>query len=279
MYPIQVKRTLAPGVRLYEISAPLVARKAQPGQFVIVRVNETGERIPLTIADYDRKMGTITMVVQEIGFTTKTLAKMEVGDALLDFIGPLGNPSELRDSGTVVCIGGGVGCAPLYPQVRALSQKGVNVITIVGARSAEHLILTRELGRYSNQLHIATDDGSQGRKGFVTDILKDLIEQGTPIDQVIAIGPMIMMKVVTGVTKQYNLPTMISLNSLMVDGTGMCGSCRVTVGGVTKFACVDGPEFDAHQVDFDEQMKRAAVYRDQEAKALARLDCGCRNGH
>ncbi|MBU4533492.1 MAG: sulfide/dihydroorotate dehydrogenase-like FAD/NAD-binding protein [Eubacteriales bacterium] len=279
MYPIVVKRTLAPGVRLYEIRAPLVARKAQPGQFVIIRVNETGERIPLTIADFDREFGMITMVVQEIGFTTKTLAKMEVGDDLLDFIGPLGNPSKLPDSGTVVCIGGGVGCAPLYPQVRALGEKGVNVITIVGARSAENLILTRELGRYSKELHITTDDGSEGRKGFVSDVLKELIEKGTPIDEVIAIGPMIMMKVVSGVTKQYAIPTVISLNSLMVDGTGMCGSCRVTVGGVTKFACVDGPEFDAHQIDFDEQMKRSAVYRDQEAKALERLNCGCRNGH
>lgn len=279
MYFIETKRVLAPGVRLYEIKAPLVARKAQPGQFVIIRLNETGERIPLTIADYDRELGRVTVVVQEIGFTTKSMGKLEAGDYLQDFIGPLGNPSELRKDGTVVCIGGGLGCAPLYPQVRAMHENGVNVITIVGARSAEHLILTHELGHYSNQLHIATDDGSRGRKGFVSDILKELIEQGTPIDQVIAIGPMIMMKVVADVTRPYKIPTTVSMNSLMVDGTGMCGSCRVTVGGETKFACVDGPEFDAHLVDFDEQMKRAAIYRDEEARALARLECGCRNGH
>lgn len=279
MYLIKTKRTLAPGVQLYEIKAPLVARKAEPGQFVIIRLDEKGERIPLTIADFDRELGLVTVVAQEIGYTTRLLGKLEAGDSIRDFVGPLGNPSELRKDGTVVCVGGGVGNAPLHPQVRAMHENGVNVITIVGARSAEHLILTSELGRYSNELHITTDDGSRGRKGFVSDVLQELIDEGTPIDQVIAIGPMIMMKVVAGVTKPHQIPTTVSMNSLMVDGTGMCGACRLTVGGETRFACVDGPEFDAHLVDFDEQMKRAGIYREEEARALARLECagGCKH--
>lgn len=262
---------------MYEIKAPLVARKAQPGQFVIIRLDEKGERIPLTIADYDREAGLITVVVQEVGFTTRSLGKLEVGDYIRDVTGPLGNASVLRRDGTVVCVGGGLGNAPLYPQVRAMAKNGVDVITVVGARSAKHLILTTELGHYSKELHVATDDGSRGHKGFVSDILKQLIDEGTAMDQVIAIGPPIMMKAVAEVTRPHRIPTTVSMNSLMVDGTGMCGACRLTVGGKTKFACVDGPEFDAHLVDFDEQMRRAGIYREEEARAAARLGCcgGC----
>lgn len=273
MYEIIRKEELAPAIKLFEIKAPWVARKAQPGQFIILRVDETGERVPLTIADYDRDRGTITIIAQEVGYTTKHLGTLDVGDSVLDFAGPLGEPAKLPDTGTVACIGGGVGIAPIYPQVKALHKRGVYVITIIGARSAEYLILTEGLKQMSSELHIATDDGSRGRKGFVTDVLRELLEAGKPIDHVIAIGPIIMMKAVTGVTKPRGISTTVSLNSLMVDGTGMCGACRVTVGGETRFACVDGPEFDAFKVDFDEQLRRLAFYRDPEKKALAEAHC------
>ncbi|MBO8128343.1 MAG: sulfide/dihydroorotate dehydrogenase-like FAD/NAD-binding protein [Peptococcaceae bacterium] len=277
MYEIVRKEKLAPGIKLFEIKAPWVARKAAPGQFIILRVDETGERIPLTIADFNRDKGTVTIVAQEVGYTTKQLGRLEPGDAVLDFTGPLGQPSELPDSGTVTCIGGGVGIAPVYPQVKALREKGVYVITIVGARSAEYLIFTGELEELSNEFYIATDDGSRGCKGFVTGVLQELLEADRSIDHVIAIGPVIMMKAVTAITRPRNISTTVSLNSLMVDGTGMCGACRVTIDGETKFACINGPEFDAFKVDFDEQLRRLSFYRDPEAKAMAKAECRIRN--
>ncbi|MCF8011155.1 MAG: sulfide/dihydroorotate dehydrogenase-like FAD/NAD-binding protein [Clostridiales bacterium] len=272
-YKIVRKEELAPNIKLFEIKAPWVAKKAAPGQFIILRVNETGERVPLTIANFNRDAGTVTIIAQEVGYTTKQLGQLREGDAVLDFVGPLGQPSELPESGTVVCIGGGIGIAPIYPQVKALSEQGINVITIVGSRSAEQLILTKDLEELSSKFYVATDDGSQGYKGFVTDILQELLNSGTNVDRVIAIGPIVMMKAVTAITQPRNIPTTVSLNSLMVDGTGMCGACRVTIGGENKFACIDGPEFDAFQVDFDEQLQRQDFYRDPEMKAMAQSHC------
>lgn len=256
MYEILDKQGLSETVKLMKIKAPLVANKAQPGQFIILRIDEEGERIPLTIADFDRKQGTITIIFMEVGKTTKELGKLDKGDKLLNFLGPLGMPSEVENYGTVVCIGGGVGIAPLYPIVRALKQQGNKIISILGARNKELLLLEDQIEQYSDQLFITTDDGSKGHKGFVSDILQQLIDEGTKINLVMAIGPVIMMKVVANLTKKYDIKTLVSLNPIMVDGTGMCGGCRVTVGGEVKFACVDGPEFDGHQVDFDNLMLR-----------------------
>jgi len=256
MYEIVKKRELAPDVKLFEVSAPLVARKAEPGQFVILRLDEKGERIPLTIADFNRKKGTITIIFQEVGKTTMQLGNMDKGDKILNFVGPLGCPSEIKNYGTVVCIGGGIGVAPLYPIARALKDADNKVISIIGARNKNLLILEKEMRKVSDELYITTDDGSKGKKGFVSDILKKLIDESRKIDRVFAIGPVIMMKVVADVTKPYGIKTIVSLNPIMIDGTGMCGGCRVLVDNEIKFACVDGPEFDAHLVDFDTLMGR-----------------------
>jgi len=267
MYKILEKRTLSDNVKLMNIKAPLVAKKAKPGQFIILRIDETGERIPLTIADYDRKKGSITIIFMEVGKTTKQLGEMKEGESLLNFAGPLGVPSEIEKYGTVVCIGGGVGIAPLYPIVRALKDAGNKVISILGAKNKDLLMLEDEIGKYSDELLIATDDGSKGHKGFVSDVLKDIIDEGTKIDIAWAIGPVIMMKVVSDLTRKYDLKTMVSLNPIMVDGTGMCGGCRVTVGDETKFACVDGPEFDGHKVDFENLMLRNRRFEREEKEA------------
>jgi ferredoxin--NADP+ reductase len=256
MYEILQKKVLSDTVKLMKIKAPMVAKNAKPGQFIILRINETGERIPLTIADFDRKNGTITIIFMEVGKTTKELGQLEKGDKILNFAGPLGVASEIEKYGTVVCIGGGVGIAPLYPIIRALNEAGNKVITILGARNEKLLMLEKEIEKHSDQLLIATDDGSKGHKGFVSDVLQKLIDEGTNIDIVWAIGPVIMMKVVSDLTRKYDLKTIVSLNPIMVDGTGMCGGCRVTIGNETKFACVDGPEFDGHKVDFDNLMLR-----------------------
>jgi len=262
------KEELAPNIKLFEIDQPLIARKVQPGQFVVIRHNEKGERIPLTVADYDRDRGTITIIFQEVGKSTYEMGELNVGDTLLDVVGPLGQPSEIANYGTVVCIGGGVGIAPVYPITRALKAAGNHTIAIIGARTKELLFWEERFREISHELYITTDDGSYGRKGFVSDELQRLIDDGYKIDRVWAIGPAIMMKVVCDVTRPHKIKTIVSLNPIMVDGTGMCGACRVEVGGETKFTCVDGPEFDGHLVDFDLLMKRQSIYKEQEKLAL-----------
>ena len=256
MYEILEKKVLSDTVKLMKIKAPLVAKKAKAGQFIILRIDEEGERIPLTIADYDREKGTITVIFMEVGKTTKQLGTMKVGEFLLNFAGPLGVASEIENYGTVVCIGGGVGIAPLYPIVRELKKAGNYVISILGARNEKLLMLESEIEDFSDELHICTDDGSKGIKGFVSTVLQGIIDKGTEVNIVWAIGPVIMMKVVADLTKKYDIKTMVSLNPIMVDGTGMCGGCRVSVGDEIKFACVDGPEFDGHKVDFENLMLR-----------------------
>lgn len=275
MYKIVEKRILAPKIVLLEVEAPRVAAAAQPGQFVIVKMNEKGERIPLTVCDYDRKKGTITIVLQSVGASTNEMADLEKGDYFEDFAGPLGCPSEFVHEDVeelkkknIMFIAGGVGAAPVFPQVKWLREKGVDVSVIIGGRNKDLILLSSEMEALGAKVYPATDDGSFGFKGLVTDRLKSLIEEGNKYDEVVAIGPMIMMKFVCLLTKQYNLKTIVSLNTLMVDGTGMCGACRVTVGGETKFACVDGPEFDGHLVDFDEAMRRQTMYKTEEGKKL-----------
>ena len=267
MYEILEKRVLSDTIKLMKIKAPLVAKKAKPGQFIILRIDEKGERIPLTIADFDRDKGTITVIFMEVGKTTIQLGKMKVGDKLLNFAGPLGVASEIEKYGTCVMIGGGVGIAPLYPIVRELKKAGNKVISILGARNEKLLMLEKEIEEFSDELHICTDDGSKGTKGFVSNVLQDLIDKGEKINIVWAIGPVIMMKVVADVTRKYEIKTMVSLNPIMVDGTGMCGGCRVTVGGEIKFACVDGPEFDGHKVDFKNLMLRNRRFVKEEEHA------------
>ena len=274
MYKILKKEVLSPTLKLFEIDAPKVAKKCQAGQFIILRIDEKGERIPLTIADFDREKGTITLIFAEVGKTTQQLGQMEAGDALLDFVGPLGRPSEIEKYGRVVCIGAGVGIAPVFPITRALKEAGNEVIGIAGARNEELLFWTDEFRAQCDEFHICTDDGSAGEKGFVSNILKKIIEEKGQVDYVIAIGPIPAMKVCAELTKPYGIKTFVSLNSIMVDGTGMCGACRVTVGDETKFACVDGPEFDGHLVDFNEQMRRAQIFKDEEQRALAAGSCG-----
>lgn len=268
MFRIVRKQTLNPAVKLLEIDAPYIARKAEPGQFIILRINDEGERIPLTIADYDREKGTVTIIFQEVGKTTRLLGSLEQGDSILDFAGPLGVASHLEGYKKAAVIGGGLGTAIAYPQAKKLYSLGAEVDVITGFRNSDLIILENELKEASTRLFIATDDGSNGNKGFVTDILKKLIEEGNQYDLVIAIGPLIMMKMVSLLTKPYGIKTLVSMNPVMIDGTGMCGGCRVTVGGQTKFACVDGPDFDGHQVDFDEAMRRQAMYKSQEKKSM-----------
>jgi NAD(P)H-flavin reductase len=278
-FTILKKQELVPTIYLMDISAPRIARKAQPGQFVILRIDETGERIPLTIADFDRKKGTITMIFQAVGKTTTKLLTLNTGDAILDFIGPLGNPSEIENGGTVILVGGGVGVAPIFPQARAFKEAGYKVISIIGARSANLLLWEDRMREFSDELYITTDDGSKGHHGFVTDIVKKILESKTKVDRVIAIGPPVMMRAVAGVTRPFNVKTVVSLNSIMVDGTGMCGACRVLVGNETKFACVDGPEFDAHLVDFTLLMNRLSMYQPEEKLAFEKYKCereGCK---
>jgi ferredoxin--NADP+ reductase len=272
MFPIVNAMWLAPDVKRIAIHAPRIARKQQPGQFVILRVHDHGERIPLTIAGADPEHGLITLIVQGVGKTTRLLNRLEAGDAVLDVVGPLGNPSEVKYYGTVVVIGGGVGTAIAWPTARALKEAGNRVLSILGARTAELVILEEELRAVSDQLFVTTDDGSYGRKGQVTDPLQELIDRGEQIDHVLAIGPIPMMRGVAEVTRARGIPTTVSLNSIMVDGTGMCGGCRVLVGGEAKFACVDGPEFDAHQVDFNVLAQRNAMYRAAEQDALRRFE-------
>ena len=267
MYTIVHKEILNPTVTRMDIQAPLVAEKARPGQFIILRVEEDGERIPLTVADTDPQRGTVAIIFQIVGATTEKLNHLEEGDALQDFVGPLGRPSELEGLKKVAVIGGGVGCAIAYPVAKALHRQGAQVHAVVGFRSEDLIILQKEFEAVSDKLVVMTDDGSAGRKGLVTDALRELIESGERYDQVIAIGPRVMMKFVCKLTKEYAIPTVVSMNPIMIDGTGMCGGCRLTVGGETKFACVDGPDFDGHLVDFDEAMKRGTMYRDFERKA------------
>ena len=267
MYQILEKRRLSSNVVLLVIDAPYVAKKAEPGQFIILRVDADGERIPLTISAYDRKKGTITIVVQEVGATTMKLGQMNQGDCLHDFVGPLGKASEFDGIKKAAVVGGGLGCAIALPQAQKLHDMGGDVDLIAGFRNTDAIILEDEMKGACSRLTLVTDDGSNGHKGFVTDALKELIEAGNKYDVVIAIGPMIMMKFVCKTTEPYGIKTIVSMNTIMVDGTGMCGGCRLTVGGETKFACVDGPDFDGHQVDFDEAMRRSAIYKPQEQAA------------
>ncbi len=264
MFRIMEKRELCPAIKLFRIHAPLIAKKQKPGHFVILRAHERGERIPLTIVDGDPEEGTITLICQEIGLTTKLLGNLEVGDEIPDMVGPLGQESHIEKFGRAVVLGGGVGIAEALPIARALKAGGNHVISVIGSRTEELLILEQEMREASDELFVTTDDGSYGRKGFVTDVLKELLDGEAPIDYVLAIGPVPMMRAVAKTTEPYGVKTWVSLNPIMVDGTGMCGACRVTVGGETKFACVDGPEFDAHQVDFDELVKRQQFYLDEE---------------
>ena len=273
MYQILEKKTLNANTKLMVIEAPHVARKAEPGQFIILRVTEDGERIPLTIAEYDREKGTITIIFQEVGATTMALGQLNVGDCLHDFVGPLGKASELEGLKKVAVVGGGLGCAIAYPQAKKLHEMGCEVDLIAGFRNKDIIILEDEMKAASTNLYVVTDDGSNGRKALVTEVLKELIEAGNQYDAVIAIGPMIMMKFVAETTRPYGIKTIVSMNTIMVDGTGMCGGCRLTVGGETKFACVDGPDFDGHLVDFDGSMRRSAMYKAQEKASLERHEC------
>jgi NAD(P)H-flavin reductase len=267
LHRIVAKKELASNTTLYEVEAPDVARKAKPGQFVVIRIDEKGERIPLTIADFNREKGTVTLVAMSVGKTTKKLSTLKEGDPVLDLVGPLGNPAEMVENGVVVCIGGGLGIAPIYPIARELKARGNRVISIIGARSASLLFWEDRMKEVSDELHVVTDDGSRGRKGFAVHPLLELINSGVKIDRVIIVGSAIMMKVTSEATRSHGIKTIVSLNPIMVDGTGMCGSCRVTVGGKTKFACVDGPEFDGHEVDFDELMARLRMYAAEEKVA------------
>lgn len=267
MYKILTKKILNPTVTLMEVDAPMIAKKAEPGQFIILRVDAEGERIPLTIADFDREKGTITIIFQIVGATTEKLNHLEQGDCIHDFVGPLGVPSHTDGLKKVAVVGGGVGCAIAYPIAKKLHNLGAEVHSIVGFRNKDLVILEDEFKAASSKFVLMSDDGSAGEKGLVTDALKKLIESGEKYDRVITIGPLIMMKFVCQLTKQYEIPTVASMNPIMIDGTGMCGGCRLTVGGQTKFACVDGPEFDGHLIDFDEAMARGAMYRPFERKA------------
>jgi glutamate synthase (NADPH/NADH) small chain len=267
------KEYLAPGIALFEVYTPLVARTVLAGQFVVVRADDYAERIPLTVADRRLENGTITLIVQIVGLSTRKMERFQVGDAFLDIIGPLGRPTEVRNAGTVVCIGGGVGVAPVYPITKAFREAGNRIISIIGARNKEMIILEKEMRAVSDELFVTTDDGTAGRHGFVTDELRRIIADQVPIDLVAAVGPGIMMKAVCDLTRTSGIPTIVSLNSLMVDGTGMCGSCRITVGDQTKFVCVDGPEFDGHLVDFQELLKRSEMYKREEHRAMWDHEC------
>ncbi|OGO05791.1 MAG: ferredoxin-NADP reductase [Chloroflexi bacterium RBG_13_56_8b] len=264
MYKILAKKDLVPQIHLFRMAAPAVAKKARAGQFVVVRIDEKGERIPLTVADWNEKEGTVTIVFMEVGATTARLALLKKGDSIADFVGPLGLPAEIEKFGTVVCVAGGVGAAPVAPIARELKKAGNKVISILGARSKELLFWEDVLKSTSDQLIVTTDDGSYGRKGVVTGPLKELLESGEKIDRVVAIGPVVMMKFCSLTTLPFGVKTIVSLNPIMVDGTGMCGCCRVAVGGETRFACVDGPDFDGHKVDWDLLSARQRIYLGEE---------------
>ena len=276
MFKVVNKRILADNLYLMDIEAKRIAKSAKPGQFIIIKNNEYGERIPLTIADFNKDLGTVSIVFQAIGDSTKELAKFEVGDYISDFVGPLGRPSEFiyedlesLKNKNILFVGGGVGAAPVYPQVKWMKEHGIDVDVIIGSRNKELLILEEEMKKVSKNLYVATDDGSYGFNGRVTDCLIDLVNnKGKKYDHAIVIGPMIMMKFMCSLTKELNIPTTVSLNPIMVDGTGMCGACRVTVGDEVKFACVDGPEFDGHLVNFDEAMRRSAMYKTEEGRKI-----------
>ncbi|MEG1153348.1 MAG: sulfide/dihydroorotate dehydrogenase-like FAD/NAD-binding protein [Ruthenibacterium sp.] len=267
MYKILEKEALNATVTRMVVDAPLIAKKAEPGQFIIFRASEDGERVPLTIADYDREKGTVTIIFQIVGGATMELNALSVGDSLVDFVGPLGTKSHVEGLKKVAVVGGGVGCAIAFPIAKKLHSLGCEVHSIVGFRSKDLVILENDFAAVSEKFVMMTDDGSHGTKGLVTNALETLINEGNVYDEVIAIGPLIMMKFVCALTKKYNIKTVVSMNPIMIDGTGMCGGCRLTVGGKTKFACVDGPDFDGHEVDFDEAMKRGSMYRDFEAHA------------
>ncbi len=277
MYRIVTKRALHETVTLMEVDAPYIAKKAKPGQFIILRVDENGERIPLTVAGTDPVRGTVTIIFQKVGYTTRRLDCLSEGDSILDFVGPLGVASHLDGMKKVAVIGGGLGVAIAYPQAKALHDMGAEVDVIVGFRNTELMILMDELKDASTNLYVMTDDGSNGHKGFVTTALEEQLKAGKQYDHVIAIGPLVMMRAVVNITKQYDIPTVISMNPIMVDGTGMCGSCRVTVGGEMKFACVDGPDFDGFQVDWDEAIARSRMYRKEEAVSMDRKACNLMN--
>ena len=264
MYRIVRKEALKPTVILYEIEAPMVAKKAEPGQFIILRVDENGERIPITIHDYDREKGTVTIIVQTVGATTEKLRHKAEGEYIQDFVGPLGRPTETEGKKKVCVVGGGVGCAIAYPVLKKFHDCGAEVHAVVGFKNKDVVILEDKFKSASDVMKLVTDDGSYGEKGLVTDALKQLIEEGNQYDEIFAIGPAIMMKFVSKTTEPYGIPTTVSMSPIMVDGTGMCGGCRLTVGGETKFACVDGPDFDGHKVDWDESLKRGKMYFDWE---------------
>ncbi len=266
---ILLLESIAPRIHQLVVHAPLIAKKARPGQFVILRADARGERIPLTLCDWSSRDGWVKMIFQEVGVTTKKLASLKPGEFVEDIVGPLGTPAEIAQYGTVCVVGGGVGAAAAYPRAKSLKQAGNEVVAIIGARSSEYVILEESFKGVCDELFIATDDGSRGFKGFVSQLLEKLLEEGKRFNYVFAAGPVPMMRAVAEVTKPYGIKTVVSLNPIMVDGTGMCGSCRVTVGGVRRFCCVDGPEFDAHQVDFSELMSRLSMYVEEEGRALA----------
>lgn len=275
MNKIIEKKDLSENVVRMVLEAPLIAQKRKAGQFIILKVDEKGERIPLTIVDSDAQAGTITIIFQVVGKTTAVMAKMKAGDTIQDVQGPLGNPTEIKNYGRVVCIGGGVGVGVVYPLTAALKKAGNEVISIIGSRTKDLLILEKEMGAISDRLIVATDDGSYGFHGFVSQVLQEMIDKGEKIDRVFAIGPVPMMKVISDVTRPQGIKTIVSLNSIMVDATGMCGACRVSVAGKTKFTCVDGPEFDGHEVDFKLLADRLKMYCDQERQAYEQHKCGC----
>lgn len=277
MFRIITKRPLHDTVTLMEIEAPAVAKKALPGQFIILRIDEEGERIPLTVAGTDKERGTVTIIFQKVGYTTKKLDLLNEGDALLDFVGPLGRASELEGMKRVAVIGGGLGVAIAYPQAKALHEMGAEVDVIVGFRSTDLMILMDELKAASTNLYVMTDDGSNGHQGFVTTALEEQLKAGVKYDHVIAIGPLVMMRAVCRLTKEYNIPTIVSMNPIMIDGTGMCGCCRVTVDGKMKFACVDGPDFDGQLIDWDEAISRSRMYKKEEQQSMEKHACNLKN--
>ncbi len=273
LFKIIDKKRLNDSMTWMTLEAPLIAKKVKPGQFIILRIDEKGERIPLTVADFDREKGLVSIIFQKVGLTTMRLDELEVGESIQDFVGPLGRPTELEGYHKAAVIGGGAGCAIAYPQAKALHNMGVDVDVIAGFRNKDIIILEDEMDKVSNHLYVMTDDGSNGNKGFVTVKLEELLKEGADYDLVIAIGPMPMMRAVCEVTKKWDIKTIVSLNPIMIDGTGMCGGCRVKVGGEMKFACVDGPDFDGHQVDFEEAMRRLSIYKDQEKRAVEDHKC------
>ncbi|HDP97194.1 MAG TPA: sulfide/dihydroorotate dehydrogenase-like FAD/NAD-binding protein [Euryarchaeota archaeon] len=272
MYEIVSKKDLSSDIHLLEIKAPMIAKRAKAGQFIMLMVDDKGERIPLTMADWNSEKGTVTIIELEAGKTTKQLGMLKVGDKLRSIVGPLGMETELENHGTVVCIGGGIGIALMYPVVRALKQAGNEIISIMGSKTASTMILEEEISAVSDVIHICTDDGTKGHHGFVSDILKQMLDEKKPIDMVYAVGPIIMMKVISDITRPFGVHTVVSLNPIMVDGTGMCGSCRVSIDGKTKFACVDGPEFDGHKVDFKLLIERNRRYLEEEKRSLEKFD-------